>query len=302
MDLTATVREVMVMLQRLLGDDIEVVTKMSDVWPVFADGSHFEQVLLNMALNARDAMPLGGQLTFTTANSEVGPEYRSVTGEMIPSGDYVMLTVEDTGSGMSPEVASQVFEPFFTTKGTGRGTGLGLSMVYGIVKQAGGFIWLSTELGHGTSFKIMLPRYLGDEAVRASSLAREQAGGEVKAHVLLVEDQPNVRAAIARSLRNSGVTVTDARDAAAALRILEGDARIDLLITDMVMPGMSGAELAAAVTMARPAMPVIIMSGYSEELTSKQWQLPDNARFLEKPVNAKRLAQVMSELLDAAKV
>ena len=300
-DLTATIREVMVMLRRLLGDDIVLDAKLGeDLWPVFADGSQLEQVLLNLSLNARDAMPMGGSLTFTTSNVEVGPDYRSTTGEMIPSGDYVVLTVEDTGVGMSPAVASRVFEPFFTTKGAGRGTGLGLSMVYGIVKQANGYIWLYTEQGHGTSFKIMLPRHAGAEASRTPVPGGDARDGAVQAHVLLVEDQPNVRAAIARSLRNAGVSVTDVRDAEAALRVLEGTARIDVVITDMVMPGMSGAELAATLEVVRPTLPVIMMSGYSEELASRQWALPANTRFVEKPVNAKRLVQLMNDLLAAS--
>jgi two-component system cell cycle sensor histidine kinase/response regulator CckA len=173
-------------------------------------------------------------------------------------------------------------------------------MVYGIVKQANGYIWLYTEQGHGTSFKIMLPRYEGAEASRTPVPGSDARDGAVQAHVLLVEDQPNVRAAIARSLRNAGVSVTDVRDAEAALRVLEGTARIDVVITDMVMPGMSGAELAATLEVVRPTLPVIMMSGYSEELASRQWALPANTRFVEKPVNAKRLVQLMNDLLAAA--
>jgi len=297
--LTTSVREVMVMLRRLIGDDIQVESALqADIWPVFADPSHIEQLLLNLALNARDAMPQGGTLSFTTSNTEVGPDYRSTSGEIIPVGEYVVLSVQDTGTGMTPEVASRVFEPFFTTKSPGRGTGLGLSMVYGIVKQAGGFIWLSTDPGHGTSFRIMLPRHVVPDAQAATQRVSLEMAQVVTAHVLLVEDQPNVRAAVARSLRNSGLAVTDARDAAVALQHLEASADIDIVITDMVMPGMSGAELANAIAGMRPDLPVIIMSGYSEELTNRQWQLPRNSRFVEKPVNAKRLLQVVSELLD----
>lgn len=300
-NLTVAVRDVMVMLGRLIGDDVEMDARLGEpLWPVFVDASHVEQVLLNLALNARDAMPLGGTLTFSTSNVEVAPDYRSATGELIPAGDYVVLTVEDTGAGMTQEVASRAFEPFFSTKGPGRGTGLGLSMVYGIVKQAGGYIWLYTEPGLGTSFKIMLPRHAGADALRPAAIAGDATPRTVRAHVLLVEDQPNVRAAIARSLRNTGLEVTDARDARAALDILEGATGIDILITDMVMPGMSGAELAAAVSVTRPSLPVIIMSGYSEELANGQWQLPENSRFVEKPVNVKRLLQVITEQLATA--
>jgi PAS domain S-box-containing protein len=296
--LTASVREVMVMLRRLIGDDIQVESTLQpDVWPVFADASHIEQMLLNLALNARDAMPQGGRLTFTTSNVEVGPDYKSTSGEMIPSGDYVTLTVDDTGTGMTPDVASRVFEPFFTTKAAGRGTGLGLSMVYGIVKQAGGFIWLFTEPGTGTSFKIMLPRHEAVEAARPTPRLSGEMPRVVTAHVLLVEDQPNVRAAVARSLKNAGLMVTDARDARAALQHIESGADIDIVITDMVMPGMSGAELASTLAAKRPELPVILMSGYSEELTNRQTPLPPNSRFVQKPVNAKRLLQLVTELL-----
>jgi CheY-like chemotaxis protein len=269
---------------------------------VFVDANHIEQVLVNLALNARDAMPLGGHLTFTTSNTEIGPEYRSASGEMIPAGDYVMLTVEDTGTGMTPDVASRVFEPFYTTKGTGQGTGLGLAMVYGIVKQAGGHIWLYTEPDEGTSFKIMLPRYIGAEAPRPVAAPSSPVGGLHAVHALLVEDQPNVRAAIERSLRNAGVSVTSVRDAAAALDVLSRTSGVDILITDMMMPGMSGAELATVVAASHPALPVIIMSGYSEELTSQQRELPPNSRFVEKPVNAKRLVELISQLRPKATV
>jgi PAS domain S-box-containing protein len=302
-DLASSVRDVMVMLTRTLGDDIEVNARLApELWPVFVDGNHIEQVLLNLALNARDAMPLGGRLTFTTANTEVGPEYRSASGEMIPAGDYVMLTVEDTGTGMTPDVASRAFEPFYTTKGTGQGTGLGLSMVYGIVKQAGGHIWLYTEPGEGTSFKIMLPRYAGAEAPRPVAAPSSLALPVQSVHALLVEDQPNVRAAIERSLRNAGVTVTAVRDAASALDALSRLGEVDVLITDMMMPGMSGAELATVVASSHPALPVIIMSGYSEELTNQQRQLPPNSRFVEKPVNAKRLMEMIAGLRPRANV
>jgi PAS domain S-box-containing protein len=296
-DLAASVRDVMVMLTRTLGDDIEVNARLSpELWPVFVDGNHIEQVLLNLALNARDAMPLGGHLTFTTANTEIGPDYRSASGEMISAGDYVMLTVEDTGTGMTPDVASRAFEPFYTTKGTGQGTGLGLSMVYGIVKQAGGHIWLYSEPGEGTSFKIMLPRYTGADAPRPVALPGAPAAAVSSVHALLVEDQPNVRAAIERSLRNAGLAVTAVRDAAAALDVLSRAQAVDILITDMMMPGMSGAELATVVATSHPGLPVIIMSGYSEELTNLQRELPANSRFVEKPVNAKRLIELIAAL------
>lgn len=297
LDLSDSIKDVLVMLNRLLGDDVEVEADLaSDLWPVFADPSHIEQVLLNLALNARDAMPQGGRLSFSTANAEVGPDYRSSTGEMIPEGEYVVLIVEDTGIGMSQEVASKVFEPFFTTK-AGRGTGLGLSTVYGIVKQAEGHIWLYTEPGRGTVFKIMFPKYRTTEEMRKPARVSEQRMLAVAGHVLVVEDQPNVRAAISRFLRNAGFAVTDVRDAEAALRVMEDGADVDMVVTDMVMPGKTGAELATELSVTHPGLPVIIMSGYSEEMTNRQWKMPENSVFVEKPVSPKTLIKAIHDRL-----
>ena len=300
MDLNTSVQSVMVMLRRLIGDDIEMDARLEpSAWMVFADTSHVEQLLLNLALNARDAMPLGGRLTFATMNETVGQGQRSQSGEQIPPGEYVVLTVADTGCGMTQDVASRAFEPFFTTKGAGRGTGLGLAMVYGIVRQAEGYVWLYTEQGLGTTFKIMLPRHAAVEAARPARQSGQRPALTVSAHALLVEDQPSVRAAIARSLRKEGLTVTDVKDAAHALAVLEATSSIDVVITDMMMPGMSGAELASALAVSRPHLPVIIVSGYSEDLANGQWQLPENARFLEKPLNVKKLMQAITEQLAA---
>ena len=297
-DLTDAVRDVLVMLNRLIGDDVQIETHLArELWSVYADPSHMEQVLLNLALNARDAMPAGGRLTFSTENVEVGPDYRSATGEVIPEGNYVVLRVEDTGIGMAPEVESRAFEPFFTTKGPGRGTGLGLSTVYGIVKQSGGYIWLYTEPGRGTVFKIMLPRHGTTDSPVMAPRVSEQNMTAIVGHVLLVEDQPYVRAAISRSLKKAGFIVTDVRDAELASEAIAAQREIDIVVTDMVMPGKSGAHLATELSLSHPGLPVIIMSGYSEEMADRQWRLPENARFIEKPVSPTNLIRVINELL-----
>ena len=301
-DLSAAVKDVLVMLNRLIGDDLRVDTDLADsVWPVHADPGHIEQVLVNLALNARDAMPRGGTLSFATANFHVSTDYRTPTGEAIPDGDYVALSIQDTGAGMTEEVRSKVFEPFFTTKQTGRGTGLGLATVYGIVQQSNGYIWLLSEVGRGTTFTVLLPRYAGEEATPGPVRAGDARAPAIAARILVVEDQANVRIAISRSLRNAGYTVTDVPDAEQALRVLAADPGVDLIVTDMVMPGKTGAELVGEVAITHPGIPFAIMSGYSEEMSSREWRLPANAVFIEKPVSPRRLVEVISELLGNAR-
>jgi CheY-like chemotaxis protein len=193
----------------------------------------------------------------------------------------------------------RVFEPFFTTKQPGQGTGLGLSTVYGIVKQSGGFIWLYSELGHGTSFKILLPRSVRDAAEPALNRTSEHRIESLSARILLVEDQATVRKALARALRNSGFVVTENSDAETAERFLEGGEQIDLLVTDMVMGGKTGAELARGLLALGHAMPIIIMSGYSEDFTNRAWQLPPDVVFLDKPVAPSELIRVINRLLSS---
>jgi CheY-like chemotaxis protein len=297
-DLNEALAGTLGMLKRLIGDDVEVVTvarkELSGIW---ADPGQIEQVLLNLAVNARDAMPDGGVLRFETANVTIGDGYDGASGSVIPSGDYVMLAVQDTGVGMSEEVRTRVFEPFFTTKQPGRGTGLGLSTVYGIVRQSHGHIWVYSEIGRGTTFKVYFPPHREQRVSAALTTTAEHRMPRLAVHALVVEDEPSVRAAVCRTLTTAGFAVTEAPNAARAMEILAQDRTINLMITDMIMPGKSGADLVVEVGISHPDLPVVIMSGYSEESANKEWRVPDNAVFVEKPASPHELVARIRELL-----
>jgi PAS domain S-box-containing protein len=297
-DLNEALAGTLGMLKRLIGDDVEVVTvareNLAGIW---ADPGQIEQVLLNLAVNARDAMPDGGVLRFETANVTIGEGYDGASGSVIPAGAYVMLAVQDTGVGMSEEVRTRVFEPFFTTKQPGRGTGLGLSTVYGIVRQSHGHIWVYSEIGRGTTFKVYFPPHREQRARPSLTAIAEHRVPQVAVHVLVVEDEPSVRAAVRRTLTTAGFTVTEAQNAARAMEILSEDRTVNLMITDMIMPGKSGADLVAEVGISHPALPIVIMSGYSEESANKEWRVPDNAVFVEKPASPQELVARIRELL-----
>jgi PAS domain S-box-containing protein len=297
-DLNEAIAGMLGMIHRLIGDNIEVVTvagkELSGIW---ADPGQIQQVLLNLAVNARDAMPDGGVLRFETANITVGEGYIGAASASIPEGDYVMLSVQDTGFGMTEEIRTRVFEPFFTTKKAGQGTGLGLSTVYGIVKQAGGHIWVYSEPNMGTAFKVFFPPY-----VSASDLAnapRHENGHRLEGtgHLLVVEDDVSVRRAVVRALRAAGYTVAEAGDAEAALEELIRDPGIDLMITDMVMPGKRGIALLGEARSHRPELPAIVLSGYSEQPANEMWRVPDHAVFVEKPVSPAELIRRVRQLL-----
>jgi two-component system cell cycle sensor histidine kinase/response regulator CckA len=211
-----------------------------------------------------------------------------------------MLSVEDSGVGIPEDVQMRVFEPFFTTKQPGQGTGLGLSTVYGIVKQSGGYIWLYSELGRGTSFKVLLPRSIRDATQPSLTRTNEHRIQSLTARILLVEDQTAVRTALARALRNAGFVVTEASDAETAERFLDGPEQIDLIVTDMIMGGKTGAELASGVLAAGRDMSIIIMSGYSEQFTNGAFQLPPEVVFLDKPVAPSDLIRIIHRLLSPA--
>ena len=299
LDLNAIVLGLSGMLARVLGQHIAIHTDLADpLWIVRADAGYLEQVIMNLAVNARDAMPEGGDLDFRTSNLDIGPDYRTPAGELVPRGQYVLLTVEDSGTGMPEEVQSRAFEPFFTTKQQGQGTGLGLSTVYGIVKQSGGFIWLYSEMGRGTAFKILLPRSIVDEGEVAFARTSEHRIQSVTARILIVEDQSAVRMAIGRALRDAGFIVVEVSSAEAAEELLARDDKVDLVIADMMMSGKTGAELAAGPLLAGRDIPVIIMSGYSEEFTNREWKLPPNTVFLDKPVAPSDLIRLVNQLLD----
>jgi PAS domain S-box-containing protein len=299
LDLGDIVSDTERMLRRLIGEDIEVRTiRRPHLGRVEADPGQIIQVILNLAVNARDAMPQGGSLVIETCNvtlaaKDVEP-HRS-----IKPGEYVMMTVMDTGMGMSPETQARIFEPFFTTKEQGKGTGLGLSMVYGIVRQSGGDIWVSSEPGKGTTFKLLFPRVDGiSEAARASGAAVRNIQGTQK--ILVVEDEPAIRDLVALLLKNSGYKVIEAESAAEAVNMVGTDKESapDLLIADVVMPGISGPELAAMLSGVRPDMRVLYVSGYTEDIVYRHGILQPGTPILPKPFNAESLLQKVYDVLN----
>jgi PAS domain S-box-containing protein len=290
------------MLRRLIGEDIElVILPAPGIDPVQVDPGQVSQLLVNLAVNARDAMPTGGRLTIETRNVVLTDDDRRRDADVVP-GPHVLLSVRDTGTGMTPETLSHVFEPFFTTKPAGLGTGLGLATCYGIIKQLRGHIWVTSTPGHGATFDIYLPR--ADQAVTVP-LARAAAehGVEGTETVLLVEDEPLVRTLAARALEAHGYTVLVAPTGADALRMArEHEGPIHLLLTDVVMPQMSGTEVAERLAPLRPDVRVLYMSGYAESVTAGPRMLPGRAEFLPKPFMPARLVRKVRDLLDAESV
>jgi K+-sensing histidine kinase KdpD len=298
LDLNAVVGDTDKMLRRLIGEHIEVCTNLEpNLGHVQADPGQIEQVLINLAVNARDAMPHGGKLTIQTTNVELDANYAERRGSVV-AGPHIMIAVTDTGTGMTPAVRDRIFEPFFTTKEKGRGTGLGLSTVYGIIKQSGGNIWVYSEEGKGTSFKIYLPRV--DQVATPDSQRPlvEAMGNET---ILLVEDEASLRKMTHEILETSGYHVLDAahgRDALDVSAKYEGS--IDLLVTDVVMPRMGGPELAKQLTVVRPQMRVLFMSGYTDDAIVHHGVLDEGTPFLEKPFTPSALTCKIRELLSIA--
>jgi PAS domain S-box-containing protein len=288
------------MLRRLIGEDIEVETILaSDLGYVEADPGQLEQVIMNLAVNAGDAMPEGGKLVIETANVELDDEYSRAHIAVTP-GSYVMLAVSDTGIGMTREVQSQIFEPFFTTKEKGKGTGLGLSTVYGIVKQSNGNIWVYSEAGKGTTFKVYLPRTEKGEHGPAEKKTEPVSlkGSET---ILLVEDEEMLRKMVVKALEAYGYTVLDAPNGQEALRVCqEYDGTIHLMLTDVVMPGMSGRELAGRVTSMRPDLKILFMSGYTKNAIVHHGILDKGIDFFQKPFTPEGLAEKARQVLDAS--
>jgi two-component system cell cycle sensor histidine kinase/response regulator CckA len=298
-ELNDVVEGLTAMLTRLIGEDIELeATLAPDLDSVLADPSQLEQVLVNLVVNARDAMPEGGKLTIQTANVELDEDYVSHHGE-VTVGPHVMLSVTDIGTGMDPETAAHVFEPFFTTKPVGTGTGLGLATVYGIVKQSGGSIWVYSEPGRGTTFKIYLPRAESTAADEAAPESRAAANGSET--ILLAEDDPALRELTAFMLEQRGFEVISATTAREALRLAEEHPiEIALLLTDLIMPELSGRALAEKVRALRPGIRVLFISGYADDAVRRTGSLEADAAFLEKPFSANDLATKVRETLDAA--
>jgi PAS domain S-box-containing protein len=289
------------MLTRMIGEDIDLVLVPGPgLWPVRADAGQIEQVIMNLAVNARDAMPSGGKLTIETSNVTLDDEYARFHAPVRP-GDYVMVAISDTGAGMDTETQSHIFEPFFTTKGT-KGTGLGLSTVYGIVKQSGGYIWVSSEVGRGTTFKIYLPRVasVGEPAALVATpveFKKVEPGTET---ILLVEDEANLRYLARQYLEKQGYKVIEAADGAVAMQIaVAHEAVIHLLLTDVIMPGMNGRELAQRISEIRPNVKILYMSGYTENVIGHNGMLDAGIRLLQKPFNLRDLKSKVREVLDA---
>src|SRR6202522_4244317 len=304
LDLNAVVTENLKMLTRVIGEDIDLVmVPASGLGAVRADVGQIEQVIMNLAVNARDAMPSGGKLTIETSNISLDEEYARFHAPL-RAGEYVLLSISDTGFGMDSETQSHIFEPFFTTKGP-KGTGLGLSTVYGIIKQSGGYIWVYSESGKGTTFKIYLPRVADAVespalvAVPAESVAAEP-GTET---VLLVEDEANLRYLARQFLEKQGYRVIEAADGAVAMQIaVAHEGVIHLLLTDVIMPGMNGKELAQRVSEIRPNVKILYMSGYTENVIGRNGMLDAGVRLLQKPFNLRDLKDKVREVLDAGPI
>lgn len=299
LDLNEIVSRVEALLQRTIGEDVTLVKRLdAQLGMISADPGQIEQIILNLAVNARDAMPNGGQLIVETENVTITDPYMARHPGTAP-GPHVMLAVTDTGIGMTNDVQSHVFEPFFTTKEPGRGTGLGLATVYGIVKQSGGTIWVYSEPGRGTTFKIFLPTVAHRiDQVPVPHISAPRGGSET---ILLVEDQPAVRAIVRKALTSHGYTVLDASHGDDALKaIAEHTGPLDLLLTDVVMPRMSGSEVTERIRATHPGVRVLYMSGYTEEAVIRNGVLGSVVPFLEKPFTPDVVLRKVREVLDAA--
>jgi CheY-like chemotaxis protein len=306
LDLNSIVVGLDKLLRRLMDEDIVMSTiPGKNIGTIKADPGQMEQVIMNLVVNARDAMPNGGRLTVETANVDLDVAYASDHATVKP-GRYVMLAVSDTGMGMSPETVAHIFEPFYTTKESGSGTGLGLSTVYGIVKQSGGYIWVYSEVGRGSSFKVYLPRVeqAAETLPAVKPASGDQRGSET---ILLVEDQPQVRELARMALSEKGymVLVTSSPEDAEKV-CARNDAEIHLLLTDLIMPGMTGRELAKRLTVRRPRMRVLYMSGYTFGIVAQGGantaMLEDGVAFLQKPFTPSALCEKVREVLDRSVV
>ena len=299
LDVNALVVETEKMLRRLLGMDIELATVLDpSVGPVLADAGQVEQLILNLSLNARDAMPRGGRLTIETASVELDETYARLHGTVEP-GSYVMITISDTGLGMNSNTIAHMFEPFFTTKERGKGTGLGLATVYGIVQESGGHIWVYSELGQGTTFKIHLP-LLRETDERKPVPEMDPASLSGSETILIVDDEESVRALSRSILERHGYRVLEAGNGREGLDVAARHAQpIHLLLTDVVMPEMGGSDLASRLEVLRPGMHVLYMSGYTDDAVVRHGLVETGRLFLQKPFNATTLALKVREALDA---
>jgi PAS domain S-box-containing protein len=297
LDLNALVTGMHPMLSRLIGEQVELVPTLApDLWPIRADPGQLEQVLMNLVVNARDAMPSGGRLSIETKNVELDQSF--IHDAVVRPGPYVMLAVSDTGVGMSDETKSRLFEPFFTTKEPGKGTGLGLATVYGIVKQSGGFVWVYTELGKGTSFKVYLSRAddISDVVNPVLAEHRTEAGTET---VLVVEDEEAVRLLTCRILQDASYRVFDAPNPEQAEQLFDQNPDLfQVLVTDVIMPGSTGPQLFERLVQRQPSLKVLYLSGYTDTTLIKDGQMDPTVELLQKPFSANALKRRIREVLD----
>jgi nitrogen-specific signal transduction histidine kinase len=298
-DINRLVSGVTDMIRRTLSEDITIETVLAGgVWPVEIDSHQLESALLNLAVNSRDAMPEGGTLTIETANTNVDAEYAARNPDVTP-GKYVVICVTDTGAGMTRDVMARAFDPFFTTKPLGAGTGLGLSQVFGFVKQSGGHIRLFSELGEGTTIKIYLPRLTGDVATSEPEVPVPEAVGRRTETILVVEDDDDVRRYSTETLRELGFSILEAQNGVSALRILDHHPEITLLFTDVGLPGINGRELVEEARRRRPELRVLFTTGYARNTIMHHGRLDPGLELLNKPFTRAQLANRIREVLDA---
>jgi PAS domain S-box-containing protein len=306
-DVNRHVTNVAGMLRRVIGEDIRLERVLEPApWPVVVDPGQLEQVLMNLAVNARDAMPNGGTLRLRTENVTLAPQ-TTPDGVEVPAGTYAALVVEDTGVGMAPETRAHIFEPFFTTKGVGKGTGLGLATVHGIVQQSGGFVLVESTPGRGSRFTVLLPAALSTAEASATPAAptADESAARARGTILLVEDEDGVRTVVRRALERQGYVVREASNGAEAMRLAETvatapDGRIDLVLTDLVMPGQSGRVLGEALLERWPGLPVLYMSGYTDDEIFRRGLGGAGSAFLEKPFTSDQLALAVRRALAPA--
>ena len=299
LDLNEVVKDLHKMLTRLIGENIQLATRLeANLGSVKADPCQVEQIIVNLVVNARDAMPRGGRVTIETANVTLSAQ-SALRHVSVRAGEHVMLAVSDTGIGMDQETQARIFEPFFTTKDLGKGTGLGLSTVYGIVKQSGGNIWVYSEPGLGTVIKVYLPRIDDATVSTLENLAQEANAPRGSETILLVEDEDVVRGLARKILMQAGYHVLDAKSGAEAIRLCRAHiGSIDLLLTDVVMPEISGKEVADRLLEIRPAIRVLFMSGYTDEAIVQHGVLDANVKFIQKPFTWVGLTRKVREVLN----
>jgi two-component system cell cycle sensor histidine kinase/response regulator CckA len=310
LDFGETLSDLTILLRRLLGEKVTLdMVHGRGLWPVKADVSQLEQVVVNLAVNARDAMPNGGKLTVRTANI-TAEECKGLPYKPLPAADYVTVEVKDTGTGIPREIIDKIFEPFFTTKETGKGTGLGLSTVYGIVKQTNGYVFVDSVVGEGTTFRIFLPRHIpvaGEvaELAQADKTTQTKAAADLTGSgtILLVEDEEGLRGLNARGLTSRGYTVLEAGNGLEAIEVIEKcGGEVDLVVSDVVMPEMDGPTLAKELRTRNPKLKIIFVSGYAEDAFEKN--LPEgelgNYNFLAKPFTLKQLVAAVKDTMGQA--